>query len=507
MARFIARPRAGLLSRAVLALAAASMSIIACGDDDDDGTGEPRAGAGSGGDGAGASGALGGEGGSGEPGDPCRGLALPADAHFVAEGLCARAVALNQGVLRQISFTSNGDLIGVRVSGQIVRYRDVNDDGMFEGDDEIVEIANIDGDNGNNAHVDEAAGFLYAGSPEGVKRWPYSAEMNDLPSGEVVVTGQPTSGTHRFHTVHVYDGFLYVHSGSENNAVAPASPEYDLNRSVLKRFDLAAFESGTPFEWESGEVFVSGVRNMVGFTQNADGDIYGVINGMDNLMYGGEDVHADNPGDDLRLLEAGGAHGYPYCFTASNIVIGGEPVEPGTQLAAATDPVPDDPDFVNPRDDAWCALNSSPPATFLPPHSAPLDLTFFDDEPEGGLPEEFRGGAFVALHGSWNTTPSVGHQVVLVPFENGEPPMPEAGASGTTFPFTVVFGGGDASGAAAGSWGWSVGDDGEDPVRPVGVAISPIDGALYVSSDNAKVLNTDTDPPLQGVLYRIAIAR
>src|SRR5262245_35951794 len=43
-------------------------------------------------------------------GDPCRGLALPPDKHFVAKGLCARVVATMTVRLRQLTFTPNGDL-------------------------------------------------------------------------------------------------------------------------------------------------------------------------------------------------------------------------------------------------------------------------------------------------------------------------------------------------------------------------------------------------------------
>src|SRR5262245_25821447 len=51
--------------------------------------------------------------------DPCRGEALPDDAHYVAAGLCATVVAKNQGKLRDIEFLPNGDLIGVKKSGEI----------------------------------------------------------------------------------------------------------------------------------------------------------------------------------------------------------------------------------------------------------------------------------------------------------------------------------------------------------------------------------------------------
>jgi glucose/arabinose dehydrogenase len=59
-----------------------------------------------------------------------------------------------------------------------------------------------------------------------------------------------------------------------------------------------------------------------------------------------------------------------------------------------------------------------------------------------------------------------------------------------------------------GTWSWSAGDLGESPVRPVGVAISPIDGALYVSSDNGTVpLQRKSGSTAQGALYRIGLAR
>ncbi|MET0411285.1 MAG: hypothetical protein ABW217_08305, partial [Polyangiaceae bacterium] len=74
------------------------------------------------------------------------------------DGLCASAVALEQEGLRQITFADNGDLLGALRSGAIVRYRDLDDDGAFQGAEEIVVIADSGG-NGNNVHLDEAAGF------------------------------------------------------------------------------------------------------------------------------------------------------------------------------------------------------------------------------------------------------------------------------------------------------------------------------------------------------------
>ncbi len=429
----------------------------------------------------------------------CRGTALPADQAFVADGLCVRAVALEQGKLRQLTFAVNGDLIGVTGNGRILRYRDVNDDGSFAGAAEIVQIASTSGGNGNNAAFDAGDEFLYAGSPQGVKRWRYAARLDDLGPGQDVVVGQPSTGTHKLHTVHVYDGWLYVHSGSEGNAFHPALPEYDMDRSVLKRFRLSDYD-GRPFQWADGEVYFAGLRNMVGFTRNpADGQLYGVVNGLDDLVYQGEDVHLTNPGEDLVRLDQGMAHGYPYCFTAQDIPAADGMIPAGTQLASDVVEGENDPEFTNPHDDAWCAANSTQPLTFFPAHSAPLEITFLRGAT--ALPPEWEGSALVALHGSWDTSPSVGHQVVRISL--GSQPgdaMPTATTEGAEFEHEVIFGGSRGDGL----WGWASGTAGEYPVRPVGLAVSPVDGALYVSSDNASVL-MGTEAPEQGVIYRIAL--
>jgi glucose/arabinose dehydrogenase len=87
--------------------------------------------------------------------------------------------------------------------------------------------------------------------------------------------------------------------------------------------------------------------------------------------------------------------------------------------------------------------------------------------------------------------PSVGHNVLYFPMGEGQPSLPDTSQVPAEYPYTVVFGGGSSEGHEDGEWGWSSGDRGEDPVRPVGVAVSPLDGSLYISSDG------------EGALYRV----
>jgi glucose/arabinose dehydrogenase len=434
--------------------------------------------------------------------DPCRGLALPVDQHYVSGGLCARAVATGQGELRQIAFAPNGDLYGVVTDGAIKRFRDANGDGVYDAS-EISVWAKTGGHNGHNCQID--GGFLYAGSPEGVKRWAWDPASTSGGAGEDVVVGEPSSG-HPFHPMHVWGGFLYVDSGAESNVPNPLPADYDTTRAVIKRFDLSRFRPGAPFAWGDGEIVVRGVRNVVGFARDGRGAMFGVVNGIDDLRYRALDIHADNPGEDVVRIEPGAAHGYPFCFTVQRLVEGGRVVPPGTRLHAETPATVVTNASSHVKDDAWCA-STTPPVTVLQAHSAPLDIVFFEG-PDGVLPSRWKHGAFITMHGSWDRDPPSGYKVVWLPFDaSGRAPMPASTADATTFPYEVVFGGGRAGEPVDGPWAWHLGDAGEGVVRPVGVAISPLDGALYVSSDNGGIPKQGSGSPPNGAIYRIGLMR
>jgi glucose/arabinose dehydrogenase len=106
-----------------------------------------------------------------------------------------------------------------------------------------------------------------------------------------------------------------------------------------------------------------------------------------------------------------------------------------------------------------------PPALALPAHWAPLGMVFYDGRQ---FPARYRGGAFIANHGSRFDASGVGnpgYNVVYVPFANGAPSGPweefAAGFAGSGLPLP------DAAAH-----------------RPVGVAVMP-DGALLISDDKA----------------------
>ena len=89
-------------------------------------------------------------------------------------------------------------------------------------------------------------------------------------------------------------------------------------------------------------------------------------------------------------------------------------------------------------------------------HTASLGLTFYDG---ALLPAQYKGGAFVGQHGSWNRKPRSGYKVLFVPFANGTP---------SGLPEKVLTG--------------FVNDKGEAQGRPVGVVVDKA-GALLVADD------------------------
>ncbi|TMA60267.1 MAG: sorbosone dehydrogenase family protein, partial [Deltaproteobacteria bacterium] len=78
------------------------------------------------------------------------------------------------------------------------------------------------------------------------------------------------------------------------------------------------------------------------------------------------------------------------------------------------------------------------------------------------LPERYRGGAFIGMHGSWNRSKMVGFKVAFVPFANGKP----AG------PIEDILTGFIADESKFEAYG-----------RPVGVTVAP-DGSLLVADDS-----------------------
>ncbi|MDF9392902.1 MULTISPECIES: PQQ-dependent sugar dehydrogenase [Methylococcus] len=319
--------------------------------------------------------------------------------------------------VRMLRFTGTGDLLVSQPNaGAIVLLeKDADGDGHPDGRRQL--LTDLSRPHG----LDLRNGWLYVAETYGVVRVRYDATQRQTSGApETVVSGIPGGGNHWSRTLKFGpDGGMYVSVGSSCNVCI----EDDPLRATLLRFE----PDGT-----KRQIYATGLRNTVGFDWHpGTRELYGTDNGRDLL---GDDF----PPCELNRIEKGGFYGWPY---------------------ANGNRVPD-PDYG--RGHEADIQRSLPPVYEFRAHVAPLGMVFLKG---AGLPQDYRGAALVALHGSWNRSKKQGYEVVSLHF----------GADGRIAerPFMSGF------------------NIDEDVIgRPVDVAEGP-DGAIYVSDDYA------------GAIYRV----
>ena len=386
------------------------------------------------------------------PHSTCVGPASAALANAsVPPGYCAWTWSSGLSSPRGIVRNANGDLLVVEAgAGRVALLYDDDGNGVSDSGERVTLTTTAGLNHGIAIH----GGYLYASSETTVYRWAYTGGRQSLPSPQTVVSGLP-SGGHVTRTL-LFDGQgrLYVSVGSGSN-VDPNS-----GRARVIRFAESTLASGSTFA--QGELFADGLRNEVGLALDAQGRVWGVENGVDDLNRAdlGGDIHTDNPGEELNLFaEPGHFYGYPYCWSEF-LLPAGVGLGPRTQWVH--------PQFMGDgtHTDLWCRdiANVIPPVLVMQAHSAPLDIKFYGG---GAFPTEMTGSAIISYHGSWDRTPATGYKVVHVPF--GADGMPNGGP----VPLLEYSGAGDTGG------GW--------PHRPVGIETG-VDGRLFVSSDASGVI-------------------
>ena len=278
---------------------------------------------------------------------------------FAADVPNARQMALGPGGIV---------FVGSRSEGKV--YAVVDRDGDHRADEVHVLASGLDMPSG----IAVRDGDLYVAAVGRILRFrDVARDLRHPPPPEVVTDAYPSDRHHGWKFIAFGpDGRLYVPVGAPCNVCTPPGP---LHASIT-RLDLAG---GRP------EVVARGVRNSVGFDfEPGTGTLWFTDNGRDWL---GD----EQPPDELNRLTRVGEHfGFPYCH--------------GDGLR--------DPEHNAGR---ACAQFTAP-ARALGPHVAALGMRFYT----GRLfPERYRGGIFIAEHGSWNRSTPVGYRVTFVKIEGG----------------------------------------------------------------------------------------
>lgn len=373
------------------------------------------------------------------------GISLP-------DGFCARVFADELGRVRHIAAAPDGRLFAIlrQPSGGrgLVALRDANGDGQAETVHRFGDFA------GTGVAVHE--GWLYASSDTAVYRWRLPDDRL-APQGEpeLVVGGFPQQGQHAAKSLAIGAGALFVNVGAPSNACmresrTKGSPGMDpcpLLDGYGGIWRFSADETGQQYTPDGR--YASGIRNAVALAWNpVIGELFAVQHGRDQLhsffpeLYSTED-NAELPAEEMFRVNEGDHLGWPYCYydqRKGRKVLGPEYGGDGESVGR-------------------CADHEDPVVAF-PGHWAPNGLLFYTGD---RFPERYRGGAFIAFHGSWNRAPEpqAGYRVSFVPFDGAE-------VAGEYETFADGFAGTDKLAAP-----------GQAEYRPMGLAQGP-DGELYI---------------------------
>jgi glucose/arabinose dehydrogenase/cytochrome c5 len=384
------------------------------------------------------------------------------------DGFCATIFADNIGHARQMAVTPDGTLYvntwsgiyynngSVPAGGFIVALKDTHGNGHADVIERLGETAASGGHGGTGLAFHD--GMIYAEINDHIVRYPVAPnEIAPKGRGETVVSGLPITGDHPMHPFLITPkGDLFVDLGSATNACEkknrfPHSPGNDpctekATRGGIWRYDANKIEQ----RFSPAERFASGLRNGEGFSLDATGRIFVTQHGRDQLHEDWPEFYSARQGQELPAeqlveLRQGADYGWPECYfdnRQGKLVLAPEYGGDGGKKIGI------------------CAERQEPVA-FFPAHWAPNDMKIYLGT---DFPKAYRGGAFIAFHGSWNRAPGPqgGYNIVFQPLADGK-------ANGANVVFADGFAG-------------AVKDPGRAAFRPSGLAVAP-DGALFISDD------------------------
>jgi glucose/arabinose dehydrogenase len=228
-------------------------------------------------------------------------------------------------------------------------------------------------------------GVLYVANSDGVVGFPYTDGQPQVTGAGTRVFDLPGGPINHHWTKNVVaspDGAKLFATVGSNSNIGENGMAAEEGRAAIWEYDLAS---------KTARVFASGIRNPNGIDfEPATGVMWTVSNERDEI---GNDL----PPDYLTSVRDGGFYGWPYSYWGKIVDQRVQPQRPELVAKALA------PDYG------------------LGPHTASLSITFYRAD---AFPAQYRGGAFIGQHGSWNRKPLNGYRVVYVPFAGGRPQTP-----------------------------------------------------------------------------------
>jgi glucose/arabinose dehydrogenase len=283
-------------------------------------------------------------------------------------------------------------------------------------------IEDLHNPQGMALHSSDNRSYLYVGESNQVSRFLIAPGAASAGDQTVIVPNLPDSsspelrGPYRHELKNLVigpDNKLYVDIASSTNA-DPIDRTSNPIRSAIYQYDL---------DGANGRIFARGIRNAEGLTfVPGTNELWASVNEMDDILYpfrnswqgsGSNDYGKlmtsyvdDHPPDEFIHVKDGADYGWPFA-------------DPNPDTSNGLDNMPFAPNYETNPD--W---SKYPESMFtridkgIQAHSAALGIAFLRDSK---MPEPFREGIAIALHGSWDRSRKTGYKVIFFPWQDGRP--------------------------------------------------------------------------------------
>jgi glucose/arabinose dehydrogenase len=327
-------------------------------------------------------------------------------------GFCAVVAADNIGPARHIVVAPNGDVYVALLAddhhaGGVVALRDTKGNGRLDSREAF--------GTGSATGIALRNGYLYVAHVNSVERFKMTpGQLKPSGDAELVVSDLPGVDEHGDKGI-AFDGkgSLYVNVGAPSNACQPRNrqkhvPGEDPCKLLDEHGGIWKFDENKLGQKQSDGVrYATGMRQMPAIAWH-DGALYIVMNNRDQLdtlwpeHFTAKD-NAERPAEPMYRATLGSNYGWPYCiydYGLKKLFLAPEYGGDGKEVGR-------------------CTQFDLPVASY-PAHWAPVDVTFYTGTE---FPAHYRGGAFIAFHGSWNRAPlpQAGSNVTFQPFSGDRP--------------------------------------------------------------------------------------
>ena len=297
----------------------------------------------------------------------------------VNDGFKVNIFAKNLQHPRNIKVAGNGDVFIVESNpGKIKILRDNDNDGISD-----IEQVFTDGFN-YPFGIEITSDFLYVADLDFVWKIPYKEGQLKNDKDPIKLPKDNALGDingHRTRNIVLLDNKIYIAIGSGGNI---GVEDYPI--ATIQELDLKTNEQKN---------FATGLRNPIGLDVHpVTKKLFTVVNERDGM---GDELVPDY----FAQVEEGDFFGWPFFYLGHN-------EQPNLEKNYF---------YFKNIEQKKNKLVKKPEVLFKS-HSGPIDLIFYNKKQ---FPKEFQSNAFVALHGSWNSSKPSGYMVVRIPFENNKP--------------------------------------------------------------------------------------